>query len=205
MILYYSTRPITNVCSCSSNSTDTLSEQGLSILKSPIISPDAEDYEIIEENDYYKILRLDFMYYCYLFGEDHELAKSEGPLSKAPRIIMVNNHLLRLTLQAGTGRGTQWGYYYDRRADVFSRVFLCIYDQWDTMVAYGVVDKVIVRDIFDKTKYYQEISSFLEPFSEVAEPITKAEFINDGTMIKVTYLSGSEYREITETIDLPPD
>ena len=62
--------------------------------------------------------------------------------------------------------------------------------------------KVIVRDIFDKTEYYKEISSFQKPFSDVVEPITDVKFVNDGTGIEVSYLTGVDYKEVTEIIKL---
>ena len=115
---------------------------------------------------------------------------------------MANNHLVKFTIQAGTGRGTQWGYFYDVKKDAFSRVFNSIYDQYDEFVAYRDSGKVIVRDIFDKSNYYTEITSFKESFSDAAEPVLSVEFINNGKSLKVLYLTGSDYREFTETIDL---
>lgn len=190
-------------CSTSSNPLDTSSTQSLTQGNSPYISvDDIKNVETIEETEYYKIIYSDFMYYYYLFDENHNVVKSGGPLNREPHISMVNDHLIKFTLQSGTGIGTQWGYYYDTKADVFSRIFQSIYDQWDSKVAYGEVKKVIVRDIFDKTVYYQEISSFKKPFSEVAEPITNVKFVNDGTSIKVSYLTGLDYKEVAEIINL---
>jgi hypothetical protein len=155
-----------------------------------------KNMDIIDETKYYKITSSEFIYYYYIYDENHIIVKSEGPLNRLPRIAMVNEHLLKFTLQTGTGIGTQWGYFYDTKMDVISRIFLSIYDQSNGMVAYGDVKKVIVRDIFDKTKYYHEFSSFREPFSDVIEPITDVEFVNDGASVNVTYL------EVIEKFDL---
>ena len=186
---------------CSTYSTSSV--QNLTEGNSPYISgDDIKNAETIEETEYYKIIDAGLMYYYYIFDENHNVVKSGGPLNRKPHISMVNNHLLKFTLQSGTGIGTQWGYYYDTKADVFSRVFQSIYDQWDSKVAYGEAEKVIVRDIFDKTQYYQEISSFKTPFSEVAEPITNVKFVNNGTSIEVSYLTGVDYNEVAEIIKL---
>jgi len=157
-----------------------------------------ENAETIEEAANYKLVRSDFMFYYCIYDENHVAVKSDGPFNRQPRISMADVYLVKVTLQAGTGLGTQWGYYYDVNKDVFSRVFYAIHDQQNGMVAYGVLNRIIVRDIFDKTKYYQEITSFKESLSDVAEPITKAEFVNDGNEIRVTYLTGSDCREVTE-------
>jgi len=162
-----------------------------------------DNAETIEETEYFKIIRADFLYYCYIYDGNHNKVKSEGPFNKQPHILMVNDHLLRFTLQAGTGIGTQWGYFYDIKENFISQVLQSIYDQCDDKVAYGNVKKVIVSSIFNKTKYYYEISTFKEPLSEVAEPITNVEFVDDGARVKVSYLTGADFQEVTETIDLP--
>jgi len=35
------------------------------------------------------------------------------------------------------------------------------------------------------------------------DPITKAEFINEGANLKVTYFTGEDYEQVTEIFDLP--
>jgi len=85
---------------------------------------------------------------------------------------------------------------------MLSSIFQCIFDQCNGKVAYGGVNKVIVRDIFDETKYFFEISSFKEPFSNVVEPITNVEFTDGGASVKVSYLTGVNYQEISENFDL---
>lgn len=158
--------------------------------------------KVVEETEYYKIVRDNFMYHYYIFDKNHNVVKSEGPTNKYPKISMVDEYLLRFTYQAGAGILTRWGYYYDVENNIFSEIFYGIYDQSNGKVAYGKSDRVVVRDIFDKNKYYQEISSFKEGFSYSVEPITDAEFVNDATSINITYLAGSDYKIVTETFCL---
>lgn len=189
-----------SACSAFSNSSPT---QDLSVRNSSYVCiDDIKDAETIEETKYYKIIQSGFVYYYFIFDKNNDTVKADGPLNRLPRISMVNDHLVRFTLQAGTGIGTQWGYYYDTKADAFSQVFQSIYDQSNNKVVYGDVKKIIVRDIFDKAAYYQEISTFTKPLSEVAEPITNVAFVNDGASIEVSYLTGPEYIEVVETIRL---
>ena len=163
---------------------------------------DIENAEIIEETKYYKILYLNSMFYYYIFDESHDVVKSDGPLIKQPRISMVNKHLVKFTLQTGTGLGTQWGYYYDTQTDIISQVFNSIYDQLNDKVAYGGSKKVIIRDIFSNTKYYQEIINFKYPLSEMAEPIKSVKFIDNANKIEVSYFTGTDYQEAKEVFDL---
>jgi hypothetical protein len=189
-------------CVSYSNLLCPLSPYTLSECYCPCISADnIKNAEIVEEREYYKIINVKSMYYYYIFDENHDVAKTGGPFNKRPSILELDNHI-KFILQAGTGIGTQWGFYYDIKKDAFSRIYQCIYDQYDGKVAYGDVNKVILRDIFDKTIYYQEISNFKEAFSEVAEPVTNVKFVDDGTSVEVSYLTGSNYQEITESFKL---
>jgi len=157
--------------------------------------------KMIEENKYYKIVYSDNMYYYCIINKDSDVVKSEGPFNKQPRISIVDG-LVKVTLQAGTGLGTQWGFFYDTNDNVFSQIFQCIYDQCDGKVAVGGMNKVIVRDIFDESQYYKGITSFNESFSEMVEPITGVRFLNDGKSIEVLYLAGDNYQKVIEIIDL---
>jgi len=161
-----------------------------------------ERAEPIEETEYYTVFRYDSVKYYLIFDDNHDVARMEGPFGRSPRISMADEQLVKFTMQQGTGIATQWGYYYDVEKDVFSRVFHAIQDEYDGKVAYGATEKVIVRDIFDKTKYYLEINSFEEPFSRSVETIVNVEFVNDGTSIEVTYITGADYRKVSEVFNL---
>lgn len=191
------------VCTHLSDTSITSLREDISSDNSSFFSVDnIKNAEIIDENEYYKVVKVNFLFYYNIFDENHRIVKSGGPLSRQPHILMVNDDLLRFTLQAGTGRSTQWGYYYDTKKNMFSNDFYFIFDQYNGKVAYGEENKVIVRDIFDETKYLLEITSFKEPFSNAVEPITNVEFIDDGLSVKVTYLTGDNYQEISECFDL---
>ena len=170
--------------------------------ESPYVSTDVyENAKTIEATKFYKIVYSDHLFYYYIFNEDRDVVKYDGPLNKQPR-ISIEDDLVKFTLQAGTGLGTQWGFYYDIKSDTFSQIFQCIYDQCAGKVAYGGMNKVIVRDIFDEVQYYREISSFKEPFSPTVEPIASVKFVNEGKSIEVTYLAGDNYKETVEIINL---
>ena len=158
-------------------------------------------YNTIEETKYYKITTYGFFYYYYIFDNNGDVVMSDGPLSRKPS-ISIDNYLVKFILQTGTGIGTQWGFYYHIKMDVFSRIFYCIHDQFHERVVFVNMNKVIVRDIFDKTKFYMELDTFAEPFSEMVEPITSVRFVNSGKCVEVRYLTGSNYQEVVEVFDL---
>lgn len=160
-----------------------------------------EDYIIVEENQFYKIMKCKDLYYYQIFDINSNVVKMEGPLSKSPNIVLVDDCLLKFTFQSGTGMGTQWGYYYDVNRNMFSDVYYSIFDENNGNVVYSNNKKIIIRDIFVQEKYYQEISSFQKPFSNVVFPFITVEFV-EKNCIKVTYLSGPNCEKVTEFIEL---
>lgn len=161
--------------------------------------------EILEDSTYYKVLLSNSQYYCTFYHKNHQVVRVDGPYSKIPIVSVVNDSnptLLRLTIQTGTGIGTQYGYFYLVDEMKFSETFQSILDQSENLVAYIDKEKVVVRDIFDKTKYDKEISDFRDPFSNVAQPITNASFSEDSKTITVTYLTGDNFREVNETFEI---
>lgn len=163
---------------------------------------DNSDEKIYEESKYYKIVCKNECFYCYFYNKDSKEVRVEGPLNKLPKVITLDNGLLRFTLQTGTGIGTQWGFFYDATQDIFSDIYQCIYDQNDNKFVFSEANKVIVRDIFDEEKYYKELIINKESFSKVAEPIIDVEFVQAGNAIKIIYLTGDDYKEVTEIFTL---
>lgn len=60
----------------------------------------------IEEERFYKIIFSDNRYCYWIYDKNHNIVKSGEPLIKKPYISMVNEYLVRVTLQSGTGIGT---------------------------------------------------------------------------------------------------
>lgn len=157
---------------------------------------------VVEPKEYYRIIQKDSLFYARFYDDYGTLIKEEGPLAKMPTVTVVGANLIKFTVQAGTGVATQWGYYYDTENLVFSDVFEGIFDESENKVACVGLNKVIVSNIFDSSKYYKEFSEFSYPFSQVATPITNIEFSQDCKSIKVSYLTGEDYEEVTEVFYL---
>ena len=161
-----------------------------------------EDVTLVEESTYHRLFLSENMYHCEFLDHSGNVIKTEGPMPKQPRILVLGDGLIRFTLQAGTGQATQWGYFYNTVDGSFSEVFQCIWDQSAGLVAFSEANTVIVRDIFDDQGFYQKIDVFQQPFSPAAQVFTDVCFTEDGASIEITYLSGANYRKVTEVFPL---
>ncbi|MBR5323077.1 MAG: hypothetical protein IKU48_05990 [Clostridia bacterium] len=185
--------------STTSNSSPTL-YPATNIVEPNNLEP-SNDVEVIEETHFYKLTCENNEYYCYFYDSERNIVKNEGPLIKCPKVTFVNENYIKLTVQAGTGLSTQYGYYYDTQQAKFSEVFYWILAESNNQVAYAMADKVVIQDIFDKNNYYKEISIFEYPLAIAIEPIVKAEFIENHSVL-ITYLTGNNFEEITELFEL---
>ncbi|MCL2152662.1 MAG: hypothetical protein FWH57_06875 [Oscillospiraceae bacterium] len=196
------TQFVLSACATSSDSQNqSLPNEEPSSFSQRALTEGIDNARIIEETEFFKLVWSDYLFYYYIYDNNHTVVKSEGPLSRQPRISIVDD-LVKFTLQSGTGLGTQWGYFYDTKRDVFSEILYCIHDQFNGKVALVKSDKVIIRDIFSESKYYQEITTFNEPFSKMIDPIDSVSFIDDGESIEVIYFTGDNYQEVTEIFKL---
>lgn len=160
-----------------------------------------ETAKIIDYSSYFTLKQKDSLYYYEIYDISGRIIVSSDPQPKSPDIEMVNDMLMRITTQAGTGIGTQTGYFCDVETGQKSKDFSSIFDQCNNLVAYAQNDKIIVESIFDEC-FYQEITNFQFPFSSVAFPFENAEFINNCQGIRITYLSGTDYAEVSEEFDV---
>ena len=158
--------------------------------------------EIITCNDFYELTKTNGLYSYSLFDKEGNIAINVTNLSKEPRFLIMDNEIVRITTQAGTGIATQSGFFYDRKTNTKSQLYSCVFDQHNNLVAYVKDNKVIVQHIFEPNIFYQEISTFRESFSIVVFQFVDVEFRDDGSSICVTYYSGDDYAHISETFML---
>jgi len=59
--------------------------------------------------------------------------------------------------------------------------------------------KVVVQNMFDKVLFYKE---YQLDFARIDTPVIKALFLNNGTQIQLTYLSGEDQTKIITTLDI---
>lgn len=158
---------------------------------------------VIIRTNIYEITETNSRFNYSLFDNAGNVVKSESNLTTPPEIIHTENDVIRITMQAGTGTGTQWGFYYNQKNNTISGTFQCIFDEKNGIVVHATTDKIIIESIFKNGDiYYKEIDNFQKPFSKVAFPFVGAEFSENGHEISVSYYSGPDYEEATEIFTL---
>ena len=154
--------------------------------------------EYVEEAENYKIYQMGNLFFCRLYDTDHHVVKKDGPFVREPQVKMIENRLLRVSWQSGTGMGTQQAYYYDICQNRFSQTFESVFDEYGDNIVFCTNKDVIVQNIFDKSAFYLQISEFEKPFSNVAFPFERVCFMDEGKKVSITYLSGEDYLLFTE-------
>ena len=163
---------------------------------------DSEVINTIDDQQYYLVTNVSGLYSYSIFNKNYEVIRFEEGLSRQPTITMIYDNILSITIQAGTGIATSSTYYYDIDNNQFSPIYQTVLTQSQNIIVRATYNKIILQDIFDSNGYYQEISNFQETFAPVAFPFVKAEFIDDLSGVSITYLSGTEYKEVTESFVL---
>ncbi len=169
----------------------------------PLITKTPENgYDIVAEKQYYRVKRSDGTYSYEILDSDGNIVKADGPYTKAPHISMPDDSLVKISYQTGTGLSTKWTFYYDVVSNEFSPVYYSVFGESGENVIYRSENSIIVRNIFDKTKYYKEFDKFSHPIAESAEPFIEAAIDESEKMIKISYLTGDNFDEVTEYFDI---
>ena len=147
----------------------------------------------VEQSQYYKITQTaDYDYYYYLYDKNNNIVDEKCSGMRYPRISVDENNIVEVSVLSGTGISTKWTYYYDYNNNIFSDVFYSVFNRYENNIVYMVFKdnnyKVIVRDIFDSSKYYFEILDFQYNIANVIDPFVDIEFLDSGKQIKITYL-----------------
>lgn len=125
-----------------------------------------------------------------------------GPFPKEPEIRQVDEAIVLVSLQAGLGKETKWGVYFNLDEHRQSEVFYGILAEADNTVVYCNDSQIIIQDIFDASKFHQVFSSFPTELSPTATPFVSATFTNDNNGVMIAYLSGEDYHTELTTISL---
>ena len=137
-------------------------------------------------------------YRCCFYGKDGVPLRSEES-ARLPHVDVLPSGYIRYTVQAGTGVGTLWGFFFDRNQENFSESFTAILDQKDNFVALATAKGIVIRSIFDDS-YYKEITHFSQEFASAAMPLFDAAFSEKEGVLSVSYYSGADYHIVTEEI-----
>lgn len=161
--------------------------------------------QIIDSGKYYRIYKENDNQVRYeIYNPDGKIAlskKTDRPIE----INMIGDDIIDIGI--GMGTGITIHKYYNANENIFSQDFTNVLSDSDKLIAYIDVPKenplenrkVIVQNIFDKGLFYKE---FQLDFSNVDTPVIEAKFSKDGTSLQLTYLSGEDQTQISETLDL---
>lgn len=139
--------------------------------------------------------------YVYRIYNNNVLIEEQYVAVKEPACYYITDSLIHVTAQAGTGRSTNWGFFYDYATNKRSATFQWVLDYTKSLVALGHMDRVIIRSIFDDS-YYLEIIDFERPIAMVADGILSADFSEDMTTVTVTYVVEDTYDIATQVFSL---
>lgn len=161
--------------------------------------------QIIDSGKYYRIYKENDNQVRYeIYNPEGKIAlskKTDRPIE----INMIGDDIIDIGI--GMGTGITIHKYYNANENIFSQDFTNVLSDSDKLIAYIDVPKenplenrkVIVQNIFDKGLFYKE---FQLDFSNVDAPVIEAKFSKDGTSLQLTYLSGEDQTQISETLDL---
>lgn len=192
---------LTLLVGCENNVTDNHDSMNTSD-KAQTLKNDNNEFETVDEGQYYRLKKSDEAYFYEILDGNGNIVKTDGSYTKEPHISMLNDTTVKVSYQTGTGLSTRWTFYYDTVSGEFSPEYYSVFGESDCNVIYRSGSSIIVSDIFDKTKCYIEISKFKHPISEAADPFINAEIDESGSMIKITYLTGDNFVEVTEYFDI---
>lgn len=162
----------------------------------------SEPYVLIEKN--YEIYEVGYPggpYRYFIYDNKHKILRS-GYTRRIPPKITITHGLVKVFIDFGADSFVYT--YYEPEKGLKSESFYkqSIINESDTKVVYlDKFDKksLVVQDIFDKSKYYL---AFEREFSDVENPVTRADFINGDKQLKITYKVGEDEHVVTETLDL---
>lgn len=160
---------------------------------------------LIDSGNFYRIYKESaFKMHFHIYNSLGEIVLSEST-DRPLNINMVNDNLVNIRISMGTG--IAMNRYYSVDKNVFSQEYTYVVANRDEVVAYiDVPDqkpfenrKIVVRNVFNSDALYKEFSL---DFSPVDTPVEEAVFSEDGKSLLLTYLSGEDETQVTETLML---
>ena len=159
--------------------------------------------ERVEGSEVYALFERDGLYTVQLYDRGGALVWAYGPGNRRPEVKQEEPWLWSVSVQAGTGIGTRWTVYYAPEEGRISRAWYGVLAQRGELLAFSVSGSGLrVCELFSDGFSGPILTPSL-PLSNAVEPFVSAAFTEDGKAVTVTYLSGADYHEVTETLPLP--
>ncbi len=156
-------------------------------------------------NDLYKVERIEnFLYQYTVTHKDGNILVTDKT-NIQPYINIIDDKVLSVSIQYGTGLSTRDTTYYNVDTGDISETYTYILGEYDNKTIDVDFDsttdthKIIVRDIFDKNLYYKET---VLPDAEVAADCVVEWEITDDGIANITYLKSKDYIKTNISIDL---
>lgn len=156
-------------------------------------------------DDLYKVERVENFLYQYTVTDKNGNVLVTDKIHKQPHINIIDDKVLSVSIQYGTGLSTRDTTYYNVDTGEISETYTYILGEYNNKTIDVDFDSttnthmIIVRDIFDKSIYYKET---ILPDAEVASDCVVEWKITDDGIANITYLKGNDYTETNISIDL---
>ena len=158
---------------------------------------------LVAEDTAYRLYADGNLFYLRLLDASGRTLREEGPMAKEPQVREEEPGLWSVTHSAGPDISLQWTYFYDFSSGQISEAFYGVFDEQNRMLVRAEQTGLQVRGLFFPEPDWL-LTDFSQPLAETAStPFRNAAFVEEGQALKVTYLSGEDFREVTEIIPLP--
>lgn len=170
---------ITLLCSCSSYS---IVEQG-------------KNYVITQSNKSHQ--------YHYKILDNNGKTIEEEDISTYPKIQAVSDSIIEVQTGSGNVVYRQYFNINDRKkSELFQNPIIMDYGK----IVYASTRDgkliLIVQDLFNRSEFYKEFELDFSPVAIPEDAIVNVQFIEDGTKLRVKYLSGDDYYQKIEDLNL---
>ena len=154
-------------------------------------------------NQLYEITDNGNFTYDYVIKDRHDnILISDKNVSREPKVNVINEDLLSISVQTGTGISTRWTIYCDVNSGNVSDTYYSVLGEYEENVVFVNYDNgrhsVIIQDIFNKGEYLKEV--VLEDVSETVDPIV--DYVKFDNKIKIMYLKGNNFLETELIIEM---
>ncbi|MBR4286974.1 MAG: hypothetical protein IKT55_04640 [Clostridia bacterium] len=139
-------------------------------------------------------------YEYVIYDKEYQTIKYDTS-SRQPHITRINDDVVCLWIQGGTGILARWSVYYNTATGEISPTYNGQTDSYGTLTCNTGSGIVEVSDIFSGEIVYT-IDDFDEPIATFVENISSAYFSEDGSQIIVEYLN-TEVETCRQVYELP--
>ena len=163
---------------------------------------ESEPGVLVEEGPFYKLYADGELYTLRLKDAEGKTVREDGPMSRRPMITEEEAGLWSVSLHAGPDITTRWTYFYAPSEELISETFYGVFDVWERLLVQADGQALMVRGIFSDEPTW-ELTDFSQPPALTATtPFRNAAFTEEGKALKVVYLSGEDFHEVSETVSL---